>query len=252
MTGILTGVYDAWASRLGHENVKLISGEGENLELFCEYVPVEPDLEKAGKVLRTVYNRMGWEAYWMLAQASVCPHEGKADSMYRVIVLGLHLPRGKRVMGMLTNPDVHLIFELSRKAGRLADHYKGFVRFEELENGVLFSEIQPEVDILLLIAPHFADRFSMEDWILYDRIRQKAAIHRRGKEWYFLEEVQEEDLSGLIRSRAEEQYQALWRSFHRAVGIEARANQTLQRNMLPLKFRDFMTEFKNINFVKKD
>ena len=36
LTGILTGVYDAWASRLGHEHVRLRSGEYEDLELFCE------------------------------------------------------------------------------------------------------------------------------------------------------------------------------------------------------------------------
>ena len=47
LTGILTGVYDAWDSRLGHENVRLQSGDQENLELFCEYEEVEPDLVKA-------------------------------------------------------------------------------------------------------------------------------------------------------------------------------------------------------------
>ena len=42
LTGILTGVYDAWASRLGHEHVRLRSGEYEDLELFCEYTEVAP------------------------------------------------------------------------------------------------------------------------------------------------------------------------------------------------------------------
>ena len=46
LTGILTGVYDAWDSRLGHENVRLQSGGYENMELFCEYAEVPPDLEK--------------------------------------------------------------------------------------------------------------------------------------------------------------------------------------------------------------
>ena len=35
LTGILTGVYDGWASRLGHSHVRLaILGQG-NMELFC-------------------------------------------------------------------------------------------------------------------------------------------------------------------------------------------------------------------------
>ena len=35
--GIFTGVYDAWASRLGHGNVKLEAGTGHEMELFSEY-----------------------------------------------------------------------------------------------------------------------------------------------------------------------------------------------------------------------
>ena len=48
--GIFTGVYDAWASRLGHGNVKLALKEDMNYELFARYLEVEPDGEKAGKV----------------------------------------------------------------------------------------------------------------------------------------------------------------------------------------------------------
>ena len=34
--GIFTGVYDAWASRLGHGNVKLEAGTGHEMELFLD------------------------------------------------------------------------------------------------------------------------------------------------------------------------------------------------------------------------
>ena len=52
--GILTGVYDAWASRFGHGNVKLEAGTGHEMELFSEYRSVETDREKAEKVASTV------------------------------------------------------------------------------------------------------------------------------------------------------------------------------------------------------
>ena len=54
LDGILTGVYEAWDSRLGHENVRLQTEAEGTLELFCQYRPVRRDLEKAEKVLRTV------------------------------------------------------------------------------------------------------------------------------------------------------------------------------------------------------
>ncbi|MDE7319673.1 MAG: TIGR03915 family putative DNA repair protein [Lachnospiraceae bacterium] len=242
LTGILTGVYDAWDSRLGHENVRLQSGDHENLELFCEYEEVEPDLGKAEKVLGTIRTRLGEEAYEMIAYASAYPHAGKADAIYRMIVVGLHLPDGRMVSGMLTHPDVRLVFELRRKTWHMAHRYMGFVRFRELKNGVLFSEIEAEADVLALIAPHFADRLMMEDWAIYDRRRRKAAVHPAGKGWVILEDAKEA-FSSLQESEAEPYFDRLWKIFHRALGIESRVNPGLQMSFLPRKFRPFMNEF---------
>ena len=53
--GILTAVYDAWASRRGHSHIKLqILREADTMELFSEYIPVQTDAEKAEKVRRSV------------------------------------------------------------------------------------------------------------------------------------------------------------------------------------------------------
>ena len=197
LTGIMTGVYDAWDSRLGHENVKLQTAGDGNMEFFCEYVQVTPDIEKAEKVLRTVKKRMGEEAYEMIAYAVSYPHDKKADAVYRMIVLGLHLPDGKKITGMLTQPDVRLVFELKRKAWHIAHRYMGFVRFREVQKGMLLSCIDAEADVLALIAPHFSDRLPMENWIIYDRRRHKAAVHSAGQGFLLLEEVEEEAIDGL-------------------------------------------------------
>lgn len=243
LTGILTGVYDAWDSRLGHDHVRLTTADHENLELFCEYVDVKPDTGKAEKVLRTIRTRMGEEAYEMIGYASSYPDDRKADAIYRMIVLGLRLPDGREVSRMLTQPDVRLVFELRRKAWHIVHRYMGFVRFRELSNGVLFSEIDAESDVLALIAPHFADRLPGEHWVIYDRRRRKAAVHGAGGAWVILEEVEEERFPGLSESGREEAFETLWKTFHKAVGIASRVNPKLQASFLPKKFRPFMTEF---------
>ena len=177
LTGILTGVYDGWDSRLGHDNVRLSVENQGNLELFCEYVQVISDPEKSRRVFGTVRRRMGDEACEMIAQAAACPDEEKADAIYRMIVIGFAMPDGRQVTGMLTQPQVRKVFELSRRAWHIAHRHMGFVRFRELENGILFSEIDAEADILPLIGHHFADRLSVENWMIYDKRRKKAAVH---------------------------------------------------------------------------
>lgn len=47
--------------------------------------------------------------------------------------------------------------------------YEEFIRFRELENGILFSEITPKAQILTCVADHFEDRFPLENWIIYDK-----------------------------------------------------------------------------------
>ena len=58
MEGIFTAVYDAWASRLGHANVKL-QVRGGTMELFADYREAETDMEKAEKVARTIKRELG-------------------------------------------------------------------------------------------------------------------------------------------------------------------------------------------------
>ena len=53
--GIFTGVYDAWASRRGHANVRLTTRQPENYSLFSEYIAVQTDYGKSQRVARTLY-----------------------------------------------------------------------------------------------------------------------------------------------------------------------------------------------------
>ena len=88
--GILTGVYDAWDSRLGHANVKLALKKGYQPEFFTDCLEVGPDAEKADKVLRTLNRKMYLEDFEALYQALLSADDQKADDIYRMIVLALH------------------------------------------------------------------------------------------------------------------------------------------------------------------
>lgn len=90
----MTGVYDAWQGGKGYDGVRL-DGRQEDPSLFCCYEEVVSDVEKAQKVWNTVHRRMGEESQEMIARAASCPNPEKADAIFRMIVLGLHLPDGR-------------------------------------------------------------------------------------------------------------------------------------------------------------
>lgn len=244
--GILTGVYDAWASRLGHEQTALRIDAQMDLELFAEYRRVQTDAQKARKVVRSVRQKMGEEAWQMIYQAALCHSADRADCIYRVIVSGMspHVSQtaARRVVWNLQDRDAARLFELSRKTGNEAHRYLQFVRFRELENGVMFSEIRAENEILPLIGEHFSDRFPNENFMIYDSGHNDCLIHGSSRPWFILRDTQP-DASVHHRTTAREQdMQNLWRGFCESIAIEQRKNLRLQQQFWPLKYRPWMTE----------
>ena len=153
MEGILTGVYDAWASRVGHDRVKLEAGPDHEMELFSEYRRVETDGEKAEKVAGTIRRRMGQNCWESIYQATLAEEKEKAEAVYRSVVLGLSLAQRKngsvyRLMENIQEPCIFQVMTLSRTVAREAHRYLGFVRFQEMKGKLLYSEIEPFGQIL--------------------------------------------------------------------------------------------------------
>ena len=240
----MTGVYDAYASKLGYENVKLQMNYEMDRELFAEYKEVVPDGEKAEKVLRTIRRELGLEAHDCICQAAASWDKRKANAIFKTIVLGLHLPKKQNVMHCLTKDYVCMVADLSKRTWNEAHSFMGFVRFTELAGGILYADIRPENEILPIIAPHFANRYPEENWVIYDEKRDKFAIHRAGKGWMILEDMKIAEEVRSQMSMEEDDYRAMWRAFTKSISIEARKNEGLQKQLLPLRFRDKMTEFK--------
>ena len=244
--GILTGVYDAWQeallSGLGHGHCKL-AVSAEQPELFCTYRETAADREKAKKVIRTLRRRLGEEAYAWLCYAMASCEPDKAEAVYKTVVAGLSMEQGFRVFDKVTDSYVARCFALKRNVGSEIHRELEFLRFKELENGVLFSKIHPKNDILMYLGPHFSDRLPLEDFLIYDINRRKALFHEKEKEWYMMDALELHGGAAERISSEEEYYQDLFRMFCRTIAIESRENKALQRQFLPLYFRDVMLEF---------
>lgn len=239
--GIICGVYDAWMSRLGHDNVKLKLMDTGNLELFAEYREVEETEEKLDKVITAIRKKISAEAFKWVYKACLSCEEGKADLIYRFLIYGFHYGAG--VVENLNIPPVYEIFRLNRFISNETHKQLEFVRFSEMKGGLLFSKIGPKNDVLSLIAPHFADRLCEERWIIYDVNREKAAVYDPDGGWLILSVEDEEWQKKLSAETDESTYQNLWKAFYNSVAIKERTNYICQRNHLPLRFRPYMTEF---------
>ena len=95
--------------------------------------------------------------------------------------------------------------------------------------------------VLELLAPHFSDRFPNENWMIYDKKRQKVLAHEQGGECtVYIQAVLNTQEMDPVQS---DEYENLWKAFCSHITIPERKNPGLQRQFVPLKFRSNMPEF---------
>lgn len=255
--GILCGVYDAWMSRKGHENVRLeLKNVQLQRELFSEYIEVQTDEGKAAKVRNAVCGKLSQTVYQQIYIAALSSEPGRADAIYRFLVQAFRY--GKGILDMLQLQEVYEVFRICRSVINESHKFTEFIRFSQTEKNVLLGRISPRADVLVLLASHFADRLREENWMIYDENRKKAILHPKGGQWLVAENIAlEEEGEGekgaeiwknCLDSRTdEEEYRQLWQAFFETVAIEQRKNPSCQKNHLPLRFRAHMTEFQGEN-----
>lgn len=96
--------------------------------------------------------------------------------------------------------------------------------------------------VLELLAPHFSDRFPNENWMIYDKKRQKFLAHEQGGECtVYIQAVLNTQETDPVQS---DEYENLWKAFCSHITIPERKNPGLQRQFVPLKFRSNMPEFR--------
>lgn len=243
LESIFTAIYNAYEEKRNHRDTRIQLDD--DLQLFAEYVKVNTDWNKAAKVMGTLERQFGEENYLWLCYALASPAEDKAQAVYQTVVDGLQRKAARgHLFDNLANSYVNRAFVLARSANGESLHYKGFVRFAELDNGILYSKFEPKNNIITFLMPHFADRFPMENFMLYDGIRGILGIHPAGRQWYLVRGSEDpEEMESFGLSDKEKVYADLFRYFCYKIGIEERKNPKLQRNMLPLRFRANMVEF---------
>lgn len=241
LEGILTAIYRVYEDKSLPEDTYLALHD-EPL-LFAEDVWVQPDTGRFLKVRNTLERRFGEQDYRFLCQALASEDREKAQAVYRTVALGLAgRCRPGHLFDGLSDPCVMRAFSLARAAGREEHHLRGFLRFRETEDGILYAEIGPVNNILTFLMPHFADRLATEDFVIHDDRRDLFGVHPAGRQWYLLsgEEAQKPEQA---LSREELRYGQLFGRFVSAIAIKERKNLALQRNMLPLRYQKYMVEF---------
>lgn len=240
---MMTCIYDAWVYGIssGHDKVQLRKEPIYQQDLFHEYIHVSYDQEKTEKVIRSIQNKISWNAYISVFYACLSMEEDALQAIYDFLRLGFRV--GAKVLDMQNRPEVMRIWELRRRIGNESTYFHEFARFTSIDSKVYLCHIEPKNNVLLLVADHFADRMPSENWIIVDDSRKYAVIHPKDEESYARELTEEEFLELRKAYNQKDEYTYMWKGFFDAIGIKERKNAKCQRTMFRIWMRKNVVEF---------
>lgn len=131
---------------------------------------------------------------------------------------------------------------LSSKVMKESHRMKGFLRFKEISNKVLYAEIVPENNILELLSKHFKDRLKNELWIIRDKKRNLCSIYN--KKNYIIIDCSDINFDNIDNNK-EELYQDLWKNYYKNITIKERKNLRCQMNFMPKKYWKYLIEMED-------
>ncbi len=232
MTAVLT------ALRRNDHGARIAPESNGETTLFDEKIAIATRSEDSDRLAKWISSALSPEVTARICLAFLSEIEGMETDILRYLEKGRAVGAGFHLA--LGDEAVLRIHRLVHKVTKERHRMMGLVRFSLLESGALYAPIEPDHNIVGLLAPHFARRMPEEDWIIHDRRRGIAAIYRRdAKRW----DIHHAEVNGDPEfSEDEAAYRELWRQYCAGMAIPDRKNLKLQRQFMPRRYWKYLTE----------
>ncbi|OZV11218.1 hypothetical protein CIW83_16065 [Tissierella sp. P1] len=232
--GLLTSIYEAYYRREDIEDIVPKDSMEENF--LVQKVFISTDGEKSRKVYEAIENKISEEALKRVFYAYLSELPRHGITILKYLQLGFKF--GPQVDLNLSNDIILKMDNINYKVGMEKHRMLGLIRFKQLENGILYSSIEPDYNIVGLLAPHFASRMMNENWAIHDVKRGIGVLYNK-KEWV-IKDIEVTD--SLMIKEDEEDYQELWKAYFKSIAIQSRINPKLQKRNMPMRYWKHLVE----------
>lgn len=170
--GFLTAVFTAFEQGITVADIQP-NDEGQN-RLFSESQTIFTQMDKAKRVWEGVHSR-SQIAIKNIYFAFLSERKGISMLLYKYIV---KLCAADKVMARDFSADAELkIQQLAKLVAREKNRMEAFAQFKLTKDGVYFSGIEPEFNVLPLISKHFRSRYPDQHWLIYDMKRKYGLFY---------------------------------------------------------------------------
>ena len=254
LAGLLSVVFDVFAT--GLRVSRLVRERRYAPTIFAEDVTVATDEARARRVWEGLGKVEGFDRELVLRNWLFDTTESDTDVAHLIARV---FREGAAAAEDYRDEAVFRCYQVHKKMFREIHRVHAFVRFAEAEDGLYFSRIDPDFDVLPLAVEHFEDRYQDQEWLIWDGVRDYGFWYRPGggrsvrvgrppadvrlagpaavaQEGAFAK------TAAPAEAPREDGFQRLWSTYWDSVNIEARANPKLHRQHVPPRYWRHLTE----------
>ncbi|WP_298150444.1 TIGR03915 family putative DNA repair protein [Flavobacterium sp.] len=239
--GLLSAVFEYYETKPG--TVQLVCSQHYQPGIIDIPVDIVSDRKKADRVWQGLRKKISadWVSRFYKSYFAETPEV--FQHLFDFCVYIFDHPKGAEQN--YGNPSVIAISKTDRSVNREKHRMKAFIRFQETTDGIFYAPIEPDFNVLPLIATFFKNRYADQQWIIYDLKRNYGLF-------YDLEDVTEirmeykpilntQSVSELLHGK-ENLYSVLWQDYFKSTNIPARKNMKLHLQHVPKRYWKYLTE----------
>lgn len=189
-------------------------------------------------IINEIINKVGINIFNTIYYVFLSNNENKEIIIFHFFIHSLKYKN--KIFYMRNIKSVNEALKISKYVGHENHKMKGFLRFKELKNNILYAEFSPENNILFLLSKHFQTRLQNEYWIIKDTKRKIISVYDK-KEFLIIDEENFKLHTNEI-SDEEKSIEELWKNFYKTIAIKERKNERCRMNFMPKKYWKYITE----------
>jgi probable DNA metabolism protein len=244
---LLTAIFEVYERKL--TDVSIVRENLYHPNLYATVQTITRDTQKATRVWQGLQKKLTKDTVDHFYKSFLSEVHHVEDTLLAFARYIFVAPAGAE--RNFAHPAVLEVMQLSKKVHREKHRMEAFVRFQQTTDGLYVATVEPDFNVLPIIAGHFKDRYADQSWLIYDERRHYGIFYdlNNGKVMEVMADPgdtmasnDEQSTSSIVVHDHEAAYQTLWKTYFQTMSIDVRKNKKLHLRHVPTRYWRYLTE----------